>query len=96
MEAVLLAPTAMNQQKFYITLERGKALARAVRGFYTKMDLGIVKCHFEAARLPPGRRYIRLGLVFDRKKVAVFRRRDTETVFKRAVKMCRIGISDGL
>lgn len=49
MEAALLAPTAMNQQKFYIILERGKVSARAGKGFYTKMDLGIVKYHFEAA-----------------------------------------------
>ena len=49
MEAVLLAPTAMNQQKFYITLENGKVSAKAGRGFYTKMDLGIVKYHFEVA-----------------------------------------------
>lgn len=48
MEAALLAPTAMNQQKFYITLENGKVSARAGKGFYTKMDLGIVKYHFEA------------------------------------------------
>lgn len=48
MEAALLAPTAMNQQKFYITLENGKVSARAGRGFYAKMDLGIVKYHFEA------------------------------------------------
>lgn len=49
MEAALLAPTAMNQQKFYITLENGKVSAKAGRGFYTEMDLGIVKYHFEAA-----------------------------------------------
>ena len=48
MEAVLLAPTAMNQQKFYFTLESGKVSARAGKGFYTKMDFGIVKYHFEA------------------------------------------------
>ncbi len=48
MEAVLLAPTAMNQQKFYITLENEKVSAKAGKGFYTKMDLGIVKYHFEA------------------------------------------------
>lgn len=48
MEAVLLASTAMNQQKFYFTLENGKVSARAGKGFYTKMDLGIVKYHFEA------------------------------------------------
>ena len=49
MEAALLAPTAMNQQKFFITLENGKVSARAGKGFYTRMDLGIVKYHFEAA-----------------------------------------------
>lgn len=48
MEAVMLAPTAMNQQKFYFTLESGKVSAKAGKGFYTKMDLGIVKYHFEA------------------------------------------------
>lgn len=48
MEAVLLAPTAMNQQKFYLILENGKVSAKAGKGFYTKMDLGIVKYHFEA------------------------------------------------
>lgn len=48
MEAVLLAPTAMNQQKFCLTLENGKVFAKAGKGFYTKMDMGIVKYHFEA------------------------------------------------
>ena len=48
MEAVLLAPTAMNQQKFYFTLENEKISAKAGKGFYAKMDLGIVKYHFEA------------------------------------------------
>ena len=49
MEAVLLAPTAMNQQKFYFTLENERVSAKAGKGFYTKMDLGIVKYHFEVA-----------------------------------------------
>lgn len=48
MEAVMLAPTAMNQQKFYVTLENGKVSVRAGKGFYAKIDLGIVKYHFEA------------------------------------------------
>ncbi len=48
MEAALLAPTAMNQQKFCLILENGKVSARAGKGFYTKMDMGIVKYHFEA------------------------------------------------
>jgi len=48
MEAVLLAPTAMNQQKFYFALENAEVSAQAGKGFYVKMDLGIVKYHFEA------------------------------------------------
>ena len=47
MEAALLAPTAMNQQKFYFTLENGRVSVKAGKGFYTKMDMGIVKYHFE-------------------------------------------------
>lgn len=48
-EAALLAPTAMNQQKFYLSYENGRVTAKAGKGFYTKMDLGIVKYHFETA-----------------------------------------------
>lgn len=47
--AALLAPTAMNQQKFSFTLENGRVLAKAGAGFYAKVDLGIVKYHFETA-----------------------------------------------
>lgn len=47
MEAVCLAPTAMNQQKFLFELKDGKVTAKALRGFYSKIDLGIVKYHFE-------------------------------------------------
>lgn len=46
-EAALLAPTAMNQQKFVLTCENGTVSAKAGTGFYTKLDLGIVKYHFE-------------------------------------------------
>lgn len=46
-EAALLAPTAINQQKFYFTLNGTKVSAKAGVGFYTKIDLGIVKYHFE-------------------------------------------------
>lgn len=46
-EAALLAPTAMNQQKFMFMLDNNKVSAKAGRGFYTKLDLGIVKYHFE-------------------------------------------------
>lgn len=49
-EAALLAPTATNQQKFYFTLDNTSVSAKVNgRGFYTKMDLGIVKYHFELA-----------------------------------------------
>ncbi len=47
MEYAMLAPTAMNQQKFLITLEDGKVAAKATGGFYSSVDLGIVKYHFE-------------------------------------------------
>ena len=47
-EAALLAPTAMNQQKFQFTLTDDKVSVRAGVGFYTKVDLGIVRYHFEA------------------------------------------------
>ena len=46
-EAALLAPTAMNQQKFRFILKENKVTAKAGFGFYTKLDLGIVKYHFE-------------------------------------------------
>ena len=54
-EAALLAPTAMNQQKFhfeYLPPTQGnKPLVVAKRNFsifgYTSIDLGIAKCHFE-------------------------------------------------
>lgn len=47
MEAVSLAPTAMNQQKFLFELKDGSVTAKALNGFYTKIDLGIAKYHFE-------------------------------------------------
>ena len=46
-EAALLAPTAMNQQKFKFALEDGTVAVSAGMGFYSKIDLGIVKYHFE-------------------------------------------------
>ena len=46
-EAALLAPTAVNQQKFYLTLDGNKVKAKAGLGPCAKMDLGIVKYHFE-------------------------------------------------
>lgn len=46
-EASLLAPTAMNQQKFKFILNGKKVSAVCGNGFYTKIDLGIAKYHFE-------------------------------------------------
>ena len=46
-EAALLAPTAMNQQKFTLSYAGGKVSAKAGLGFFSKVDLGIVKYHFE-------------------------------------------------
>lgn len=46
-EAALLAPTAMNQQKFQFALNGDQVSAKAGAGFYTKIDLGIAKYHFE-------------------------------------------------
>lgn len=46
-EAALLAPTAMNQQKFKFIYENNKVIAKTKKGFYTKIDLGIAKYHFE-------------------------------------------------
>ena len=52
-EAALLAPTAVNQQQFHFRLmPDGKVQARARVGFYAKIDLGIVKYHFEIGAAP--------------------------------------------
>ncbi len=47
MEAAILAPTAVNQQKFLFTLSEGGVTAKATGGMYREVDLGIVKYHFE-------------------------------------------------
>ena len=47
MEAAMLAPTAMNQQKFSFALNGDKVSAKPGIGFYSKVDLGIAKAHFE-------------------------------------------------
>ena len=46
-EAALLAPTAVNQQKFRFELIGDRVRATAGWGFYSKVDLGIAKLHFE-------------------------------------------------
>lgn len=47
MEAVLLAPTAMNQQRFRFTQDGRQVRARSKLTIYGHMDLGIAKYHFE-------------------------------------------------
>lgn len=47
MECAVLAPTAMNQQKFHFTLNSNKVKAKSMLSPYAKTDLEIVKCHFE-------------------------------------------------
>ncbi|MBQ2774374.1 MAG: nitroreductase [Clostridia bacterium] len=49
MVAAEKAPTATNQQKFLFTLSGNTVKAKAMTGFYSKVDLGIVKYHFEVA-----------------------------------------------
>lgn len=46
MEAVMLAPTAMNSQKFLLTFKDGHVEISS-HGSYDKINLGIVKYHFE-------------------------------------------------
>jgi len=53
-EAALLAPTAVNQQKFYfeyVGMKNNRHVVKAKKGFsmvgYTRLDLGIAKCHFD-------------------------------------------------
>lgn len=54
-ELALLAPTAMNQQKFEIHLAAdGTVTVLDKKGPFSKVDLGIVKCHLDAARRGKG------------------------------------------
>jgi len=49
MEAAMMAPTAINQQKFVIDLRDDTATIMAKRGPFSRLDLGIVVYNFEAA-----------------------------------------------
>lgn len=52
-ECALLAPTAMNQQKFsFRLLPNDHVRATAGWGFFTQVDLGIAQYHFEAGAAP--------------------------------------------
>lgn len=48
-KAAMLAPTAINQQKFYIERAGDEVTITVKSGPCAKIDLGIVKCHFEMA-----------------------------------------------
>ena len=55
LDAALLAPTAINQQKFkFILLSDWRVEARALRSLagYTRTDLGIARYHFEIGAAP--------------------------------------------
>ena len=47
--AVMLAPTAINQQKFRFTIRGDEVFAEETGGFFSKIDLGIVEYHLFAA-----------------------------------------------
>lgn len=47
MKAAMLAPTAINQQKFRFILSGDSVNVESMGGPYSKVDLGIVKYHFE-------------------------------------------------
>ncbi len=60
--AALLAPTAVNQQKFKIHYNDGKVKITASKWPYANVDLGIVKCHFE---LGSGKRFNKDGIIYE-------------------------------
>ena len=47
--AAMMAPTALNEQKFFVTLDGDEPVITTKSGMMTKIDLGIVKYNFEAA-----------------------------------------------
>jgi hypothetical protein len=48
MIAAMMAPTALNQQKFYVTLNGEDVIITSQKAVFAKVDLGIVKYNFEA------------------------------------------------
>jgi len=60
--AALLAPTAMNQQKFKIEYNNGIAKIHAPKWPYANIDLGIVKCHFE---IGSGKKFDKEGKIYE-------------------------------
>ena len=47
--AAMMAPTALNEQKVFVTLDGDEPVITTKSGMMTKIDLGIVKYNFEAA-----------------------------------------------
>lgn len=47
LECALLAPTAMNQQRFMFSLNGNEVSVKSLGGFYAAVDMGIIKYHFE-------------------------------------------------
>lgn len=60
--ASLLAPTAMNQQKFKIHYNDGEVKITASKWPYANIDLGIVKCHFE---IGSGKKFNKDGIIYE-------------------------------
>lgn len=50
MEAVMLAPTAMNKQNFQVILDGDDVRFQVRESRYSNIDLGIIKYHFDASR----------------------------------------------
>lgn len=49
MIAAMMAPTALNQQKFFVSIDGDDPVITTKGGMMTQIDLGIVKYNFEAA-----------------------------------------------
>lgn len=60
--AALLAPTAVNQQKFKIHYNDGKVKITSSKWPYANVDLGIVKCHFE---IGSGKKFNKDGIIYE-------------------------------
>lgn len=46
-DAAILAPTAINQQKYLLRYDGGEVVFKTKRGPYSRVDAGIIKYHFE-------------------------------------------------
>lgn len=53
-KAAMLAPTALNQQKFIFRFEGDTVIPETKSGFFSQVDLGIAKYHFEVGAASTG------------------------------------------